>query len=435
MIRTLILIAVAIAIVGCKKDVKPNIIIFFTDDQGYGDAGVYGANHLKTPGFDSLAASGMLFTDFYVPATVCTPSRAGLLTGRYPIRAGLHEAVLFPFSDNGLDTTEFTMAEYLKTKDYSTSIIGKWHLGHKQEYMPLNHGFDYFYGVPYSNDMDGHYYGRIEFQSPPLPFYENDSLIDQGPDQRFLTRRYTEKAVEIIENTDEPFFIYLAHSMPHLPLHPSPEFVGTSEHGIYGDVIEELDWSMRKIVEALEEKGIRDNTLFIFTSDNGPAQRANAGSPGSLNGWKASTWDGGQRVPFIASWPNTIPAGTIHNGYGSTMDIFPTLMKILGDNPGNYILDGRSIQDILEEPTTTLPDQPFIYYARDGKPEAIRMGDWKLRFSNFTEGAPADTSLYHLRNDIGEQENVYESNKEVAENLLNLFIQETGILQTEKPLL
>jgi len=213
---------------------KPNIIIFFTDDQGYADLGCYGAEGFETPHLDLLASEGIRFTDFYVPATVCTPSRAGLLTGRYPKRANLHEAVLFPFSNTGLSKEEYTMAELLKSAGYATACIGKWHLGHLEKYMPGNHGFDYYYGVPYSNDMDNHYYKHIDFQAPPLPVYRNTDVIEEGPDQAYLTKRYTEETVRLIkERKEKPLFIYLAHNMPHLPLHVSERFAGKSKKGLF----------------------------------------------------------------------------------------------------------------------------------------------------------------------------------------------------------
>ncbi len=248
------LVFILISISSCKNkndnsESPPNIIIFFTDDQGYADLGSYGAEGFDTPHLDQLASEGIKFTNFYVPATVCTPSRAGLLTGRYPKRSNLHVAVLFPYSNEGLSAKEYTMAEMLKEGGYSTSCIGKWHLGHKAEFLPVNHGFDKFYGVPYSNDMDNYYYKGIDFQAPPLPFYRNTEIIESGPDQQFLTKRYTEEAVSQIRNRGErPFFIYLAHNMPHTPLHASPAFKGKSKKGLYGYVIMELDWSAGEII-------------------------------------------------------------------------------------------------------------------------------------------------------------------------------------------
>ena len=320
--RLPVCLLLTICLISCQSsknqiENQPNIIIFFTDDQGYADLGSFGAEGFETPHLDQLAKEGIRFTNFYVPATVCTPSRVGLLTGRYPKRAGLHEAVLFPFSEGGMALSEYTMAEMLKDAGYATSMIGKWHLGHQQEYMPNNQGFDSFFGVPYSNDMDNYYYKEIDFQSPPLPLYRDTVLIENGPDQDYITKRYTDEAVKLIkERKNKPFFLYLAHSMPHLPLHASPAFRGKSELGLYGDVIMELDWSAGEIVKALKAEGIYENTIFIVTSDNGPR----VGSAKPLRGLKAETWEGGQRVPGIISWPANISAGQINHEMISTLD-------------------------------------------------------------------------------------------------------------------
>ncbi|RTE52283.1 arylsulfatase [Arenibacter aquaticus] len=408
---------------GSKK--RPNIIIFFTDDQGYGDVGSYGAEGFETPHLDSLASDGIRFTNFYVPATVCTPSRAGLLTGRYPKRYNLHEAVLFPFSEGGLSLNEYTMAEMLRNNGYTTSIIGKWHLGHKEEYMPNNQGFDMFYGVPYSNDMDNYYYKNIDFQSPPLPFYRNKTVIESGPDQDYLTKRYTEEAIDQIKNRGgKPFFMYVAQNMPHTPLHASPAFRGKSEKGLYGDVIMELDWSVGQIVKTLKEQKIYDNTIFIFTSDNGPR----IGSARPLRGKKAETWDGGQRVPGIVAWPGKIPKGVVSSEFTSTLDLFPTLAKISGSKiPADLELDGLDISDYLLDPKTTkLPERPFYFYARNGEMEAVRMGKWKLHIKksigwNTDKDGVFPVSLYNLDADIGEKNNVIDVFPEVVEELTNLM--------------
>lgn len=408
-----------------KTSTPPNIIIFFTDDQGYADLGSYGAKGFETPHLDELAAGGIRFTNFYVPATVCTPSRAGLLTGRYPKRSSLHEAVLFPFSDGGLAPEEFTMAEMLQTAAYTTSIIGKWHLGHKAGFMPLNQGFDSFFGVPYSNDMDNYYYRGIDFQSPPLPLYRDTTLIEGGPDQAYLTKRYTEEAVKQIRERDEsPFFIYLAHNMPHLPLHASPAFKGKSELGLYGDVIMELDWSAGEIIKALKEEGIFENTIFIFTSDNGPR----VGSALPLRGKKAETWEGGQRVPGIISWPVKIPAGQVNHTMVSTLDLFPTLANLSGaEIPEGLVMDGLDISDLLTgTDSTQLPDRPFFYYARNGKPEAVRLGKWKLHISktigwNEQQLGSFEPALYDLTNDIAEQTNLAKEHPALVKELTQLI--------------
>ncbi len=408
-----------------KNTPKPNIIIFFTDDQGYADLGCYGAEGFETPHLDQLASEGIRFTDFYVPATVCTPSRAGLLTGRYPKRSNLHKSVLFPFSDGGLTSKEYTMAEMLKGINYKTSCIGKWHLGHKEEFMPNNHGFDEFYGVPYSNDMDYYYYEQNDFQSPPLPFYRNRELIESGPDQQFLTKRYTEETIRQIKNRgDKPFFIYLAHNMPHKPLHASPEFKGKSELGLYGDVIMELDWSVGEIVRTLKEKGIYENTIIIFTSDNGPA----VGSAKPLRGKKAQTWEGGQRVPGIIVWPQKISPGIVSDQFVSTLDLFPTLAKISGAKiPEGLIIDGIDISEFLLSPETKkFLERPFYFYARNGEVEAVRLGKWKLHIEksrgldvNLNDVFPV--SLYNLDLDITEKNNVANQFPNIVEKLTNMM--------------
>lgn len=425
-----LLLLVLISISSCSNqngsnEIRPNIIIFFTDDQGYADVGSYGAEGFETPHLDLLASEGIRFTNFYVPATVCTPSRAGLLTGRYPKRYDLHEAVLFPFSNEGLPAKEYTMAEMLKERGYSTSCIGKWHLGHKEEFMPINQGFEKFYGVPYSNDMDNYYYKGIDFQSPPLPLYRNTALIESGPDQRFLTKKYTEEAISQIRNRGEkPFFMYLAHNMPHTPLHASPSFQGKSEKGLYGDVIMELDWSAGEIIRVLKEEGIYKNTIFIFTSDNGPE----VGSAEPLRGRKAQTWDGGQRVPGIIAWPDQIPKGVVSDEIVSTLDLFPTLAKISSSKiPEGLIMDGTDISGVLLSPETVkLPERPIYFYARNGDLEAIRLGKWKLHLKKSlgwdenTQGN-FEVSLYDLELDSSEQNNVANQFPEVVEKLTTIL--------------
>ena len=419
-----LLFLLIITIVSCTPK-QPNILIFFTDDQGYADVGCYGAVGYETPNMDQLASDGIRFTDFYVPATVCTPSRAGLLTGRYPVRSGLHVAVLFPFSEGGIPAEEYTMAEMLRDNGYETICIGKWHLGHKPQYMPLNNGFDEFFGVPYSNDMDNYYYSDIDFQSPPLPLYRNNEIIESGPDQDYLTKMYTEEAIkQIKERGDKPFFIYLAHNMPHYPLHASPAFRGKSELGIFGDVIMELDWSLGEIVKCLKEEGIDDETITIFTSDNGPA----AGSALPLRGRKAQTWEGGQREPAIISWPGKIPAGIISNQFVTTMDLMPTLAAITGSKlPDKLKLDGEDISQYLFNPDKNdLPDRPFFYWSRNGEIEAVRLGDWKLHIKktrgwNTEKQGEFPVSLYNLKDDISEQNNLAMENPEKVEELFKLI--------------
>lgn len=410
------------------KDTKPNIIIFFTDDQGYADVGAYGAQGFNTPHLDSLAKDGIRFTNFYVPATVCTPSRAALLTGKYPKRLGMHKSVLFPFSDTGIDSTETTIAELLRDNGYNTSIVGKWHLGHLEEFMPLNHGFESFYGVPYSNDMNRHYYQHNNFQSPPLPFYRDKEIILEDPDQSQLTKMYTEEVVDQIKHRDEdkPFFIYLAHSMPHLPLYASKAFKGTTELGLYGDVISELDWSMGEIVSALRSEEIYENTMIVFTSDNGPR----VGSALPLRGKKAETWEGGQRVPGIITWPNRIPKNVTSNTLFTTLDLFPTLAKISESSIENQeVIDGRELSDFLLNPNDNQPEvMPFYYYGRNGNLEAIRYGKWKLHIKktngwNKKENGEFPVSLFNLETDPSETINLASNNPEIVEELTELVLK------------
>ena len=429
--KTLILfftIIFCFGIVGCSSNeqTKPNIIIFFTDDQGYADVGSFGAKGFETPNIDGLAKEGIRFTNFYVPATVCTPSRAALLTGKYPKRVGLHDGVISPYSTNGLAPEEFTMAEMLKEQGYSTSIIGKWHLGHEEKFMPNNQGFDSYYGVPYSNDMDNHFYQHNNFQSPPLPFYRDKIKIAEGLDQDQLTKMFTEEAIsQINKESDDPFFMYVAHCMPHVPLHASKKFKGKSNLGIYGDVIMELDWSMGEIIKALKLTGKYENTIIVFTSDNGPHK----GSAYPLRGMKAQTWEGGQRVPGIISWPLKIPKNKISNEVVSTLDLFPTLAAI-----SNILLnkesklDGLDISNHLLNPlVNTIEERPFYYFARNGEIEAVRFGKWKLHISksigwDFESNGDFPISLYNLDNDVREEINLANQFPNIVLKLKNMIL-------------
>ena len=427
-INCTILIALAF-LSACKYDTfvdsKPNIIIFFTDDQGYGDLGCYGADKIKTPHIDQLAKEGIRFTDFYSVASVCTPSRAALMTGMYPKQVGLHEAVLFPYSKNGLAPKEITLPELLKPLGYSTGCIGKWHLGHQEEFMPNNQGFDYFYGVPYSNDMDERFYKHNNFQSPPLPLFKNKKQIDQGPDQKHLTKMWTKASVDFINtNSDNPFFLYIPHNMPHLPWHASDQFRDSSEHGLYGDIIQELDWSMGEIQKALKENHIEENTIIVFTSDNGPVTRfKNGGSAGPLRGSKATTWEGGMRVPGIISWPAKISPGKVCLQPVSTMDLLPTFVAIAGGKVSKNIhRHSRDISQILFRPNNIIDaDFELLYYGWNGELEAIRSGDWKLHIAKsigwVKENGKFPISLYNLKDDIGESKNVAGKYPKVVEQL------------------
>ncbi|MGB2906128.1 MAG: sulfatase [Candidatus Aminicenantaceae bacterium] len=406
------------------EPLKPNFIIILTDDQGYGDVGIYGAQGFQTPNLDAMAARGIRFTDFYVPATVCTPARAALLTGCYPKRVGLHEAVLFPYSKHGLHPEEIILPELLRPLGYATACVGKWHLGHHPEFLPEKQGFGYVFSVPYSNDMDSYQYRNPPFSSPPLPLYENGDLIEEGPDQRYLTRRYTEAAVKFIEeNRDRPFFLYLAHSMPHLPWHVSERFQGTSERGLYGDVIQEIDWSLGEILQTLRRNDLETTTLVIFTSDNGPVLGDKAGSAGPLRGRKAQTWEGGARVPCLALWPGYIPEGEVCHEIATVMGLLPTFVTLAGGRiPDDQAIDGFDISQLLREPRSLpSPYDALYYYSRDGTLEAIREGDWKLHTAKSrgwdTKQGQFPVSLYNLRDDIGETHNVAEQYPQLVKRL------------------
>ena len=412
---------------------RPNFIVIFTDDQGYGDVGCYGAEGYATPNLDRMAAEGMRFTDFYVAGPVCTPSRSALMTGCYPKRLGLAHRVLFPYSDTGLNPNEVTVAEVLKEAGYATGCIGKWHLGHHPEFMPTRQGFDFFFGVPYSNDMHAHYYAAQDFQAPPLPLYRGEEVIESGPDQSLLTRRYTEEAVSFIaQHKDEPFFLYLPHTMPHLPIAASAAFEGSTEHGLYGDVIAEIDWSVGRILEALEEQGIDDNTLVVFTSDNGPViwdgdrRGYKSGSAGPLRGMKNTTWEGGMREPCLMRWPGHVPAGSVCRELATAMDLLPTFAALAGTRPPqDRIIDGKDILPLMTgAPGASTPHEVFYYY-RDDRLQAVRSGNWKLHVyrPEWDEKKYTGTRaplLYDLGADIGETTDVAAENPDVVARLQQL---------------
>lgn len=437
--RTLLpFLVIATLLAGCRSQNEPlpNIIIMFTDDQGYGDVGVYGAQGFETPHLDRLAQEGVRFTNFYMPAAVCTPSRAALLTGSYPKRLGLHEAVIFPFSEHGLNPSEETLPELLAPAGYRTGMIGKWHLGHRPEWMPNAQGFETFFGVPYSNDMDSYLYRNPPFQSPPLPLMGNESLLESGPDQRYLTKRYTDQAIGFIErHSDEPFFLYIAHNMPHVPLFASEDWEGSSERGLYGDVIQEIDWSVGEVMQALVDAGIDDRTIVLFTSDNGATVGENIGSNAPLRGGKASTWEGGFRVPLIARWPERIPAGSVSHGLSTAMDLLPTLVDWAGAEMPQETIDGLNIGDLFLQPGASKSARTeLLYYARNGELEAIRAGDWKLHIDK-TRGWPGDSafpvSLYDLSEDPGEARNLADENQEIVETLTDRMWASDSVLTSQ----
>ena len=418
-LKTLGMTAAAAAIPGCRTGLspgtsqfrnKPNFVVIFTDDQGYSDVGCFGAEGFTTPNLDRMAAEGMKFTDFYVGASICSPSRAALLTGCYPPRVSITR-VLFPKDNIGLNPDEVTIADLLKTRGYATCCIGKWHLGHLPKFLPTRQGFDYYFGIPYSNDMK------------PVVLVENEETIEVKPDQSQLTRRYTEKAVEFIKkNKDRPFFVYLPHTMPHVPLFASDKFAGKSERGLYGDVIEELDWSVGQILSTIKELDLDRRTLVIFTSDNGPwlSKGKHGGLAKPLRDGKFSTYEGGMREPCIMRWPGTIPAGTVCSEIAATIDLLPTFAKLAGAKmPADRIIDGRDISELMTKPGAKTPHKAFFYYCYQ-RLGAVRSGRWKLVFEHKGQDNRIPAGLYNLQDDISEQHDVSAQHPDVVKRLTHL---------------
>ncbi len=411
----------------------PNFVVILTDDQGYADVGVFGARGFSTPNLDRMAKEGTRFTNFYVAQAVCSASRTALLTGCYPNRVGIVGA-LNPSSKHGISDQEQTLAQVLKPRGYATAIFGKWHLGHHRKFLPTHHGFDEYFGLPYSNDMWPHH-PTAKF--PPLPLIEGDRVIATNPDQSRLTTWYTERAVRFIEkNRDRPFFLYLAHSMPHVPLHVSDKFRGKTRRGLYGDVIEEIDWSVGQVLAALQKNGLDERTLVLFTSDNGPwlSYGDHAGSAGPLREGKLTTWDGGQREPAIARWPGHIPAGRTCAEPVMTIDVLPTFARLAGAELPGHKIDGLDVWPILSgQPGATNPHEAYYFYWGQAL-QAVRSGKWKLHFPHDyptlngrpggTGGKPAayekgrtDLALFDLDHDIGETTNMAGQHPEVVKRL------------------
>ncbi|MFP4059387.1 MAG: sulfatase [Bacteroidales bacterium] len=413
---------------------KPNFIIIFTDDLGYGDLGCYGSTIHETPNINKLSEYGTRFTDFYAASPVCTPSRASLLTGCYPQRVDMHvnekprdefRAVLTPLSPKGLNPQEITIAEVLKTKGYATACIGKWHLGDQKPFWPEKHGFDYFYGILFSHNQGT--------EDCPLAIFEQDELVEFPVDIPMLTKKMTGKAVEFInKNADSPFFLYLPHPMPHFPLAASDEFKGSSSDGIYGDAISEIDWSVGVIMKELEKLDLVNNTMIVFTSDNGGEGRGGwvkGGLNHPLRGHKGQTWEGGMRVPCIIQWPGIVPSGKVCKELATEMDLLPTLAGIVGarDQLKNTI-DGHDIYSLMKYPESEKsPYDVFYYYDRD-QLQAIRWKNWKLHlkqehgrypaaWENYTESFP-DFELYDLDRDPTETWNVAGDYPAVLDSIL-----------------
>jgi len=420
----------------------PNIVMIFTDDQGYADVGCFGAEGFETPNLDEMAAEGMRFTDFHVSQAVCSASRAALMTGCYNIRVSIQGA-LGPQAKVGLNPGEETIAEVLKKKGYATGIVGKWHLGHHREFLPLQQGFDEYFGLPYSNDMWPHGYdGKALARKGNYPILrlidgnEPTGAIETLEDQATLTTRYTERAVRFIEkNQDKPFFLYMAHSMPHVPLGVSSKFKGKSKQGMYGDVMMEIDWSVGEILKTLRKHGLDRNTLVIFTSDNGPWLNFgnHAGSAKPLREGKGTMWEGGDRVPCIMRWPGRIPAGTACNKIAATIDLLPTFAAIAGAPLPRKKIDGVNILPLLKGEKGANPRDHFFYWWGT-ELQFVRQGKWKLVFPHTyrsyegvepgKDGMPGptaqgktDLALYDLDNDVEERKNIVDKHPEVVERL------------------
>ncbi|CAN5901227.1 sulfatase [soil metagenome] len=438
-------------------DQKPNVIVFLTDDQGYGDVGCYGAKTFTTPNLDRLAAEGTRFSNFLVSQPVCTASRASLLSGCYANRIGMAGA-LNHTSRTGIHPDEVLLPELCKSQGYATACFGKWHLGTLPDFFPTRNGFDEWFGIPYSND-NGPKHPTIK-GLPSLPLYDGDAVVENDPDQRLFTRKLTERSVRFIEqNREKPFFLYLAHVMPHVPIAVSEKFIGNSKAGLYGDTIAELDWSMGQILATLEKQGLSDRTLIIFASDNGPflSYGDHAGSAGPLRGGKLTCFEGGVRVPCLMRWPGHIPSGRVCDELLSSLDLLPTLSGLMGSPLPDQKIDGVDVWPLLSGASEKSPRTSFLYFNGD-ELHAVRLGDWKLHLthdylvvagepgrdgkpSNWGKMQPLDIeesgirgiasrhgyrvehleqSLYNLREDIGETHNVAAEHPEIVTRLLAL---------------
>jgi arylsulfatase A len=399
---------------------KPNILLINCDDLGYGDLGCYGSEINRTPHLDRLARDGLRLTDFYVVSPVCSASRAGLMTGCYANRIGFDQyPVLFPGAQQGLNPDEKTIAAYLKEGGYATKIIGKWHCGDQPEFLPSVHGFDEYFGIPFSNDM-GRQLDRPE--GSPLPLLRNEQVIQQQPDQRGLTEQYTRECIDFIDrNRERPFFLYLAHMYVHVPLFVPKQFLETSENGAYGGAVAAIDWSTGALVERLRSHGLLDNTLIIFMSDNGSRARGEGGSNGPFRGMKGTTWEGGQRVPCIMHWPARIRPDQVVSSVYRAIDLLPTLCSLAGVAPDSErVIDGVNFSSLITDGVEEHPDNEMIYY-RGTRLNALRQGDWKLHVgycdTAYFGPCPEGPTLYNLRDDPGEEHDLIEQYPDVARRL------------------
>jgi arylsulfatase A len=424
----------------------PNVILILTDDQGYADVGVYGAQGFSTPNLDRLAGEGIRFTDFHVAQAVCSASRAALLTGCYPNRIGITGA-LEPWDKIGLHADELTLPQMMKQKGYATGMVGKWHLGTPVEFLPTHRGFDEFFGLPYSND-EWPFHPEKPGVFPPLPLIEGDRAINPGiskQDMEQLTTQYTEHAVSFIErNRERPFFLYVAHTMPHVPLAVSDKFRGKTKRGLYGDAVEEIDWSTGEIMAALKKHGLENDTLVLFISDNGPwlIYGNHAGSAFPLREGKTTSWEGGTRVPFIARWPGHIPAGKVSGEMAMTIDLMPTIAKLIDAKLPEHKIDGLDIWPLLSgQAGAKNPHEAYFFYGvpfgvwTGAELESVRSGPWKLvlphRYRTLGgnppghDGIPAkypprdilEPELYDVEKDMSETSNVAAKNPDVVKRL------------------
>ncbi|MCU0915244.1 MAG: sulfatase-like hydrolase/transferase [Planctomycetes bacterium] len=447
-LKTLGLATAALTIPACRsttgvsatgsKKRPPNFVIIFIDDMGYADVGCFGATGYETPNIDRMAAQGTRFTDFYAASSVCTPSRAALMTGCYPQRVGLPQ-VLGPGAKIGISDSEMTIAQMLKPLGYATACFGKWHLGHLPQFLPTHHGFDEYFGLPYSNDMWPRHPENPKAY-PELPLVEGDQVVTHDPDQTQLTTWYTERAVRFIEkNKDRPFFLYVPHSMVHVPLHVSDKFKGKSKQGLFGDVVMEVDWSVGQILDTLRRLKLDQDTMVVFCSDNGPwlSYGEHAGSAKPLREGKGTSFDGGQREPTIMWWPGKIPAGKVCREPATTMDLLPTIAGRSGAKLPDHKIDGKDIWSLASgQSGAKSPHEAFFYYSGWAL-DAVRSGPWKLHFPHGyrtlggrpggTGGIPAkyeqakiDLALFNLENDVSEQHNVAAQHPDVVARLQQL---------------
>lgn len=413
-----------------RPDARPNVVLINCDDLGYGDLGCYGSTLNKTPTIDQLAADGLRFDSFYAASPVCSPSRGALLTGCYPPRIGFGSfgglPVLFPGHRVGLNTSERSLATMLADAGYRTQMVGKWHCGDQPSFQPTNHGFDHYFGLPYSNDM-GRQVDTPSFfpDMAPLPLILDGDVVEQQPDQASLTERYVVEAVRFMRSARaEPFFLYFAHMYVHLPIYVQPRFAEQSENGLYGAAVESIDWATAVLVHELKSLGLEENTIVIFTSDNGSLGNNTVplggngallgASNGPLRGTKATTWEGGQRVPAIVRWPRRIATGRVSGELTTAMDLYPTLAAVCDASlPTDRTIDGRDVRTLWFDESATSPHDAFYYYWMNDL-EAIRVGSWKLHFSKRGKEFRA---LYNLDTDLSETTDVADQHLDVVAEL------------------